>query len=257
MKPEARPAGRGNTAAAVRMSGVYAGYNGSTILSGVDLEIKHGECVAVVGPSGSGKTTLLRVIAGLLPPLAGEIHCVANSAASRSAVGYIPQHVGLVKNRTALQNVLLGALGRLSGWRSLLGSFPTSERKAADEALTRVGLAGRGADRIETLSGGEKRRVAIARALVQRPELLLADEFLADVDKVTAKEIFALLEKLRRSTGMTTIIVDHDVDAARRVADRVIVIVDGQKVREVSPSDVSVAGLADLFRAPSDEKLKN
>ena len=93
----------------------------------------HGECVAVVGPSGSGKTTLLRVIAGLLPPLAGEIHCVANSAASRSAIGYIPQNVGLVKNRTALQNVLLGALGRLSGWRSLLGSFPTSERKAADE----------------------------------------------------------------------------------------------------------------------------
>ena len=91
---------------------------------------------------------------------------------------------------------------------------------------------------------------------MQRPELLLADEFLADVDKVTAKEIFALLEKLRRSTGMTTIIVDHDVDAARRVADRVIVIVDGQKVREVSPSDVSVAALADLFRAPSDEKLK-
>ena len=236
-------------AVAIALSGVCAGYNGSAIISGIDLEVQRGEYVAVVGPSGSGKTTLLRVMAGLLTPTTGTIQrATTNGSGSRYRIAYIPQHLGLVRNCTALQNVLIGALPRLTPLRSLLGAFPKSERIAAQQALTLVGLDGRGSDRVETMSGGERRRVAIARALLQKPDLLLADEFLAEVDKVTARDILSLLRELRSSQLMTTIVVDHDLDAAREVADRIVVIVDGVKVTEVKPSEVSAASLAQLFR---------
>lgn len=208
-----------------------------------------------MGPSGGGKTTLLRVIAGLLPATRGTVRRPVleggegGPRAPEHRVGYIPQFLGLVRNRTAVENVLLGALGRLGPWRSLAGRFPPGERAAAWEALRRVGMGERGDERVETLSGGERRRVAIARALLQRPRLLLADEFLAEVDRVTAQGIARLLQDLRRDTGMTVIFVDHDLDAACRIADRVLVLARGRVVDELDAATATASRLGDLFRA--------
>jgi phosphonate transport system ATP-binding protein len=144
--------------------------------------------------------------------------------------------------------VLLGALGRLSFGQTLTGRFPGSEQRQADRALERVGLGGRGHERIEDLSGGERRRVAIARALLQRPRLLLADEFLAELDRVTAAEIISLLRRVREETAMTLLCVEHNIETAMRIADRLVVLVDGRNVRELDPATASPAEVAELFR---------
>lgn len=208
----------------------------------VSLEVAEGECVLIVGPSGSGKSTLLRVLAGLLEPRAGAVRRAPGS------LGYIPQRLGLVRHATARANVLLGAVARLTGWRRLFGSFPAAERDAADQALAAVGLAGRGDVPVEALSGGERRRVVLARALLQRPRVLLADEFLAEVDHVTAEDLVRLLDRLRRDTGMTLLVVDHDVTQTAPLADRVAVMVGGRVVDVVPPGVVTPENLRTLFQ---------
>lgn len=233
---------------------VDACYGHGQILEDFDLRVPCGACWAVVGPSGAGKTTLLRVILGTLVPCHGTVMRPAletESGSRRGSVGYIPQNLGLVRNRTALQNVLLGALNRLPWWRTLTGRFPTREARQAEEALCWVGLRGRGGERIERLSGGERRRVAVARALLQRPDVLLADEFLAEVDRVTSREIIDLLERLRESTGMTLLFVDHDIENACRIADRVVVLSGGSKIRELEASRVDPSRVRELFRMPA------
>lgn len=231
---------------------ISAGYGrGREILEGLSLTVPRGACWAVVGPSGAGKTTLLRVILGSLTPRRGTVRrpALENGAGAREgAVGYIPQNLGLVRNRTARQNVLLGALRRLPWWRTLAGRFPPGEVRDADEALARVGLEDRGDERVGELSGGERRRVAIARALLQRPSILLADEFLAEVDRVTSREIVALLRRLQERTGMTLLFVDHDVENACGIAERIVVLAGGRKVREMEASRVDPARLDALFR---------
>lgn len=257
---------------ALILEDVTAGYGKQpAILRDLDLTLPQGESWAILGPSGGGKTTLLRLVLGSIQPRSGRVlrPCIRTeggregdhpaegaatlrhgAGAERAAIGYIPQNLGLVRNLTVLENTLLGALSRLSWWRSLLGRFPPEEVARAEEALAAVGLADRSADRVDTLSGGQRRRVAIARALVQRPRLLLADEFLAELDRVTAREIIALLHDLREQTGMTILFVDHDVETACRIADRVAVLVAGRKVCELEPGEETAALVCDLYRAP-------
>ena len=127
----------------LRLEGVRAGYvPGRPILRGLDLALTDGECCAILGPSGSGKTTLLRTILGLVRPERGSIRWpLANGGAPPGgALGYIPQNLGLVRNRSVRDNVLLGALGRLSFGQTLTGRFPEGEQREADRALERVGL---------------------------------------------------------------------------------------------------------------------
>lgn len=236
---------------ALSVEGVTVGYEAAhPILKDLNLSIPQGSCWAIVGPSGSGKTTLLRTLLGLLPPVQGKVSRAGVDAAStgRARIGYIPQNLGLVRNVSVRQNVLLGALTRLPWWQAVLGRFPADERKAAEEALALVGLSGRGDERIETMSGGERRRVAIARALLQRPHLLLADEFLAELDKNTAQEIEALLQMLREKTGVTILFVDHDIEAACRIADRVVVLVEGRKVCELDACNADPQDILGMFR---------
>ena len=217
------------------------------VLRNIDLVVPLGGCVAVTGPSGGGKTTLLRVVLGLVPPEAGAVErpCLAHCTNGRSCggVGYIPQNLGLVRNLTVLENVLLGALPRLSWWRSVVGRFPGEEVARAEQALAAVGLDGRGGSRVEALSGGQRRRVAIARALVQRPRLLLADEFLAELDRGCANEMIALVNQLRAETGVTVLFVEHDVDTACRMAERIVVLADGQTMCELDAREVARSGL--------------
>ncbi len=252
LHPVATPAPDGRGCSVV-VDNLTAGYGTAhPVLRDVSLRVPCGECWAVVGPSGGGKTTLLRSLLGLVRPTCGTV-CVTTgdtlSAAGRGSIGYIPQQLGLVRSMTARQNTLLGSLGRLPRWRSALGLFPAIEIERADEALDAVGLGGRGGERVTAMSGGERRRVAIARALVQRPRLLLADEILAEVDRVTARGILALLERIRAETGMTIVCVEHDLDAACQLAQRVVVMAGGRKVREAAPDELRGRDASDIFRA--------
>lgn len=237
---------------ALVMRGVSAGYERRRpVVRSMDLDVARGSCCALVGPSGCGKTTLLRVILGSLAPQQGLVDrpCLAGLNGGRKcAIGYIPQNLGLVRNLTVRENVLLGALGRTRFWRSVLGQFSASERRRADEALDAVRLSGRGSERIERLSGGERRRVVIARALLQNPRLLLADEFLAEVDRAAADEIIEILHEVRRRTGMTIVFVDHDLETACRIADRVVVMAEGSKVGEFAGDERSAARVHELLR---------
>jgi phosphonate transport system ATP-binding protein len=240
---------------ALVLHGVSAGYGGDrAIVHDVDLAIPEGGCWAILGPSGCGKTTLLRVVLGMLRPVRGHIERPTLRQRGRvcrtGEIGYIPQNLGLVRHLSARDNVLLGALSRIAWWRSVSGRFPAAELAAADAALAAVGLGGRGTEKVQTLSGGERRRVAIARAIVQRPRILLADEFLAELDAHTSQEIVELLQALRRSHNLTIIFVDHDVEAACRIADRVVVLCRGRKVAELDPAATTTASIRELFRAP-------
>lgn len=237
---------------AVVIDRLTAGYSPCrTILRNVSLKVPQGACWAIVGPSGGGKTTLLRAVLGMVRPDSGEVRLPLLPVAGcdrRCAIGYIPQQLGLVRNMTVRQNVLLGGVGRMPRGRSLVGMFTRGESAAADEALASVGLAGRGRESVAKLSGGERRRVAIARALIQRPQILLADEFLAEVDQVTATSILDLLTAVCASTGMTILCVEHNLEAACRIAERIVVLADGCKVREIDPADAEGADAEDLFR---------
>jgi phosphonate transport system ATP-binding protein len=235
-------------APAIVVDDVTVGYDGrAAVLHAVSFAVPAGAWWAVVGPSGCGKTTLLRAILGVLRPSAGTVR-LPGRRMSRAALGYIPQQLGLVRNLTARQNTLLGGLGRLGPWRSIMGRFTAAEVAAAEIALEAVGLGGRGDTPVTALSGGERRRVAIARALVQRPRVLLADEFLAELDPVTSRSIVDVLGRLRAETGMTILCVEHDLHAAAQAADRVVVLVGGRKVREVDTSRLDADDADTLFR---------
>lgn len=230
------------------VEGLTAGYQrGRAVLHDVSFTVPAGAWWAVVGPSGCGKTTLLRAVLGVLKPTSGAVRRPAVNGA-RNALGYIPQQLGLVRNLSVRENVLLGGLGRVGPWRSLLGRFTATEVSAADVALAEVGLGGRGDDRTTELSGGERRRVAIARAIIQRPRLLIADEFLAELDPITSAAIVTVLQRLREATGMTILCVEHDLHAAAAAADRVVVMASGRKLREVGTAELQSADTTSLLK---------
>lgn len=206
-----------------------------TILDGVDLTIARGEMVAILGPSGSGKSTLLALMAGLDRPSSGEvlidgraIQDLSEDALAllrRHEVGFVFQSFQLLAHHTARENVLLPL--ELAG--------EPRPRQRADELLAAVGLGERGHHYPTQLSGGEQQRVALARAFANRPPLLLADEPTGNLDSRTGETILDLIDRLRRETGTTLVLVTHDRALARR-ADRAIHLRDGRIVRiETSP----------------------
>ena len=150
-----------------------------------------------------------------------------------NTIGYIPQSLGLVKNSTVLENILIGALPRLGKIQSLLKKFPESEIHDAKRILKLVGLSGKEDRKAYMLSGGEKRRVAIARALMQKPTILLADEIVSELDHVTAREIMDLIADAQKTMNLTAIMIHHDMQLALEYANRVAVIKEGQKILEI------------------------
>lgn len=216
-------------------------------LKKIDLKIKRGASTALIGPSGSGKTTLFKIITRLLKPCSGSV-CIKGSSGEleKHKVGYIPQQLGLVRSRTALENVLIGAHSRIGFTSTLLGVFPKREVELAFKYLNMVGIAHKADRKVYTLSGGERQRVAIARALMQEPEIILADEFVSNLDIVTAREIMDMMTKIK-GKDTTLIIATHDIDLARDYSETTVIMKDGSKIGEISSGDLEQDKVRDVF----------
>ncbi|MEM4343100.1 MAG: ATP-binding cassette domain-containing protein [Candidatus Caldarchaeum sp.] len=226
---------------ALVVRGLRFSYDGRrNVLDGVDLELHQGESLAVMGFSGSGKTTLLKVIAGLLYPYQG----VVQLDVERGGVGYVPQNVGLVKNISALQNVLLGSLGRVGRLNGLLARFPEEEVEKARRLLDEMGLAELADRKASLLSGGERQRVAVARSLMQAPSILLADEFVSDLDVINAYEVMTLTRKVCKRSNIALMMTMHDTYLVNKFADRAVVLKDGRITASIAADKVDINSLS-------------
>ncbi len=244
--------------ALLRASQVSFAYkNGPVVLNGVDLSVSSGGVTMILGRSGSGKTTLLKLFARLLSPVQGAVDAASLPGGKQPVVAYIPQTLGLVRGRTALKNTLAGALSRTGWWRSLLGHFPSDVVRQAHAILERVGLAAKTHEPVACLSGGERQRVAIARALMMRPNLVLADEFVSQLDAVTTREMLDLM-RAQTSEGTGFVVTTHDPEIAAEYADRVLIMRNGRVVFEAEAANVSARMLLDRLEEahPLDDQRR-
>ena len=231
-----------STTKIIQMSNVSTSYDSKNfVLKGINLAIDRGTNYAIVGQSGSGKSTLLKLMNGMMISSNGTIkidYVVPDMNDKKfkkmmHTIGYIPQSLGLIKNITVIENILIGALPRLSKIQSLFKRFPKHEIQEAKRILKLVALSGKENRKVYMLSGGEKRRVAIARALMQKPTILLADEIVSELDHVTAHEIMELIADAQKQMNLTAIMVQHEMQLALEYANRVAVIKDGEKILEI------------------------
>lgn len=189
-----------------------------------DLEISPGACVAVIGPSGAGKSTLVEAVAGFLPVTRGRISWNGSNLTHRPPgkrpVAMLFQDGNLFPHMTVAQNVGLGLHANLR--------LRQTEWSRVDAALERVGLGGMGARKPAALSGGQQSRVALARVLVQARDILLLDEPFAALGPALKTEMLDLVAELARENGATVLMVSHDPNDARRIADQVVLVAEGR-----------------------------
>ena len=204
----------------------------------VSLEIKQGEIVCLIGPSGSGKSTVLRCIDGLEIPDSGTVEIFdevidfnneASIKQARSRMGFVFQHFNLFPHMSVLDNLTLSPI-------QVLGMDKESAEKQAVALLKRVGLEDKKDAYPKQLSGGQKQRVAIARSLAMNPEMMLFDEPTSALDPEMVVEVLEVMKELAKD-GMTMVIVTHEMNFARRVADRVIFMDGGSIIEEGAPED--------------------
>ena len=218
----------------IEITGLHKSYGAFEALRGIDLQIAHGEVVVIVGPSGSGKSTLIRCINLLEDYQRGEVRVDGQRvqrgkalATVRAEIGMVFQSFNLFAHLSALHNVALGPL-RVRG----MSRIDADARAAA--LLAKVGLADHAHKLPGQLSGGQQQRVAIARALAMEPKALLFDEPTSALDPEMVGEVLAVMQALAH-TGVTMVIVTHEMGFARRVADRVIVMEGGLIVEQAAP----------------------
>ncbi|MFQ6118220.1 MAG: energy-coupling factor ABC transporter ATP-binding protein [Candidatus Bipolaricaulia bacterium] len=247
--------------AILRADNLRFGYEkGREVLHGIDLEVNRGEDFCLLGPSGAGKTTLLRLLNLLCKPTSGEIrfNFKAESPARdgelelRRRMAMVFQEPALF-DTTVWGNVAYGLLSRMGlmtrvkeRWAGLLNGRSDLDRRVR-EVLEAVGLAGFERRPAPSLSVGERRRVALARALVVEPELLLLDEPTANLDPRNTALIESLIERSNRA-GTTIVLATHDMNQARRLGDRVALLLDGRIIEE--------GPVERIFQAPEDGRTR-
>ena len=229
---------------------------GQPVLHDIDLDIAERGITAVIGPSGTGKSTLIRCINRLVEPTSGEILFHGQDLArlhgealrhARRRIGMVFQEYNLVERLSVMENVLSGRLGYTSAWRAWRRRFARADIEAAFDLLATVGLERYADQRADSLSGGQRQRVGIARAVMQQPLLLLADEPTSSLDPKTSVEIMELLADIARARGIPVIVNMHDVELARRFADRMLGMSGGRIVFDGPASALSDAELRSIY----------
>ena len=232
----------------IKVTGLKKSFGELDVLKGVDTEIKKGEVVVVIGPSGSGKSTFLRCLNRLEEPTGGVIEFdgvnitdkKVNINKHREKMGMVFQQFNLFNNHTILKNITLAPVK--------LGKMKKDEaNQRAMELLERVGLAEKANAYPSQLSGGQKQRVAIVRALAMNPEVMLFDEPTSALDPEMVGEVLEVMKELAQS-GMTMVVVTHEMAFAKEVASRVVFIDEGVIKEENNPRD--------FFDNPQDPRLK-
>lgn len=223
-------------------------YGENTVLRDLSFTVRRGEVIVVLGPSGCGKSTLLRCINALEPIQGGEIllggevidRSPAGLPALRRRIGMVFQSYELFPHMTVMENILLAPC-------KALGAKKEDAKAEAEALLRRVGLWEKRDSYPRELSGGQKQRVAIVRALCMHPEVLLFDEVTAALDPEMVREVLDVVLDLARE-GKTMVIVTHEMQFARAIADRVLFLEDGKIAEEAAPED--------FFTAPKTERAK-
>jgi len=228
--------------------------NGFEALNDINTEIKTGSFTVILGPSGAGKSTLLRLMNGLEIPTHGSVHiggepvCQRKLRQTRATVAMVFQQFNLVNRLSVITNVLTGRLAHRSWMGSVFYLFRGDDMNIARDALSRVSLIDKAWDRADKLSGGQQQRVGIARALAQHPKVILADEPVASLDPVSSEEIMQLLREICDRDGITIVVNLHQVELARRFADRIIGMCNGKLVFDGTPAQMSQAALRTIYQ---------
>ena len=233
----------------IEVKGLYKNFGNLEVLKDINKTINKGEVVAIIGPSGSGKSTLLRCINLLETPSKGEILIEGENILSsktnvnkiRQKVGMVFQHFNLFPHKTVKQNIMLAPV-------ELKLMTKDEASKKADELLARVGLPDKANAYPDMLSGGQKQRIAIARSLAMNPDVMLFDEPTSALDPEMVGEVLELMKELAQS-GMTMVVVTHEMGFAREVATRVLFIDDGKIQEENTPKE--------FFANPKNPRLKD
>ncbi|MBF6059590.1 methionine ABC transporter ATP-binding protein [Nocardia terpenica] len=235
-----------------------AGKQRTLALDGIDLTIARGEIFGIIGYSGAGKSTLVRLINGLEKPTSGTVLVGGEPITGvpesrvrqlRRDIGMVFQQFNLFRSRTAAGNIEYPL--KVAGW-------PRAKRKArVAELLEFVGLADKARSYPDQLSGGQKQRVGIARALATSPSLLLADEATSALDPETTQEVLRLLRKINAELGVTIVVITHEMDVIRAVADRVAVLAEGKVVELATTFEVFATPRAIPTRSFVDTVLHN
>ncbi len=247
------------------LDGLTKRFGKSVAVSNVSVTIPRGQFVGVIGRSGAGKSTTLRMINRLTDPSQGRIGFDGVDVTAlrgralrdwRRRCAMVFQQFNLVDRLDVLDNVLLGRLAHVPGWRASTKMWPRRDRAIAMAALEQMDIAGLAAQRAGNLSGGQQQRVAICRALVQEPEIVLADEPVASLDPRNAKIVMDALQRINRHFGLTVLCNLHSLDLARSYCDRLIGMAGGRVVFDNDPTALTDAVARELYGLEADEVME-
>lgn len=232
----------------IEFHNVHKNFGNLEVLKGINLNVKKGQVVTLIGPSGSGKSTILRSINLLEKPTSGKILIEGNDITKpkvditfiRKNIGMVFQHFNLFPHMTVMENMTYAPI-------KVNKNTKENAKEIAHKLLETVGLVEKSDVYPGKLSGGQKQRIAIARALAMQPQIMLFDEPTSALDPEMVKEVLEVIKNLAH-TGITMVLVTHEMGFAKEVSDRICFIDEGQIIEEASPND--------FFKNPSSERAK-